>query len=272
MLKRYLKEECQDVIYGLGGGEPAYIQALVCLRAFASSEGATYGRRDVMRAAHIQALDRLELKNEPRAFKRFAERARTHLFDLNRIGELSTVDVIEKVCLKLSLPDRLAWNEDRRGRLERRGLNEFGSWLCQRASAYQNAYSIAAGQVSGQPTNRDFVPRRAKTHQSATNASGGGDGGFSSKPFCFKCEKSHRLSECEEFKALSTGEKIRSCMRRRLCFSCFSCKHSVRECPSGRPCKHSGCSYTHHPLLHDSGRLPTKEARPSTARVETPVE
>lgn len=63
-----------------------------------------------MRAAHIQALDRLELKIEPGDFKRFAERVRTHLFDLKRIGELSTADVIEKVCLKLSLHDRLTWN------------------------------------------------------------------------------------------------------------------------------------------------------------------
>ncbi|KZS18189.1 Uncharacterized protein APZ42_015704 [Daphnia magna] len=90
----------------------------------------------------------------------------------------------------------------------------------------------------------------------------------SNKPYCFKCEKGHRLSDFEDFKALPIGEKIQFCMRRRLCFNCFSCKHSVRECPNSRPCKHTDCQYTHHPLLHDSEKLPVKTAHPSTARAE----
>ncbi|KZS22068.1 Uncharacterized protein APZ42_010962 [Daphnia magna] len=38
----------------------------------------------------------------------------------------------------------LAWNEGKWGQLEHRSLNDFGSWLCHRATAYQNAHSIAA--------------------------------------------------------------------------------------------------------------------------------
>jgi hypothetical protein len=97
-----------------------------------------------MRAAHHQAIQKLETKQDPASFKRFAERIRTHLFDLSRIGETGTTDLIERICLKLQLPDRLAWNEERRGRIEDRSLNTFGMWLCSRASAYQNAFTIAA--------------------------------------------------------------------------------------------------------------------------------
>jgi hypothetical protein len=262
LLKRYLKDECLDVVYGLGGGESAYIQALVRLKE-------TYGRRDVMRAAHLQALDRLELKGEAGAFKRFAEKVRSHLFDLNRIGETSTADVIEKICLKLNLQDRLVWNEERHGRLERRSLNDFGTWLCSRASAYQNAYSIAASQAnSSAPVNEGFTQRRTRTHQASTKTHEGGSSTQSSKPFCFKCEKSHRLADCEDFKALPIGEKIHFCMRRRLCFNCFSCKHSVRECPTGQPCKYADCRFIHHPLLHGPEELPVKIVHPSTARAE----
>jgi hypothetical protein len=155
LLKRYLRDECLDVVYGLGGGEAAYIQALVRLKE-------TYGRRDVMKAAHLTALGQLEPKGEGASFKRFAEKVRSHLFDLSRIGETSAADVIEKICLKLNLQDRLAWNENRRGRIEERSMNEFGSWLCSRAAAYQNAYSIAASQMnaSSTPTNRGFAPKR----------------------------------------------------------------------------------------------------------------
>ena len=113
LLKKFLRGDCLDQVYGLGGGESAYIEALVRLKQ-------TYGRRDVMRAAHHQAIKRLEPKQDTASFKRFAERIRTHLFDLSRIGETGTTDLIERICLKLQLPDRLAWNEDRRGRIEDR--------------------------------------------------------------------------------------------------------------------------------------------------------
>jgi hypothetical protein len=81
----------------------AYKQALVRLKE-------NYGRRDVLRAAHITAIERLDLKNEPRAFKRIAERVWTHLFDLSRIGAASSTDIIEKVCSRLNQQDRLDWN------------------------------------------------------------------------------------------------------------------------------------------------------------------
>ena len=68
---------------------------------------------------------------------------RTHLFELSRIGESAPAANIDKISLKLQLQDRLAWNEERGFGLETRSLNECGSWLCNRASAYQNAHSLA---------------------------------------------------------------------------------------------------------------------------------
>jgi hypothetical protein len=103
LLKHHLKGECLDIVYSLGGGELAYKQALVRLKE-------NYGRRDVLRAAHITAIERLDFKNEPRAFKRIAERVRTHLFDLSRIVAASSTDIIEKVCSRLNQQDRLDWN------------------------------------------------------------------------------------------------------------------------------------------------------------------
>ena len=68
------------MIHGVGGGEGAYIEALVRLKE-------SCGRRDVMRATHIQTIENLEVKNDPAIFKRYAEKVRNHLFDLSRIGE-----------------------------------------------------------------------------------------------------------------------------------------------------------------------------------------
>lgn len=160
----------EDLVYGLGGGEMAYKEALNRLKH-------KYGRRDVMRAAHMQALERMEFpKGDPAAFLRAAERTRTHLFDLGRIGEQTGVDIIERVCQKLTLSDRLAWNEGRCEGLETRSLSQFGTWLVARATAYQNAYSIAAFQHSSGARTNNFHGKnetkgkphhQARTHQSA---------------------------------------------------------------------------------------------------------
>ena len=64
---------------------------------------------------------------------------------------------------KLQIQDRLSWNDGRRGGLEHRTINEFGVWLCARASAYQNAYSIAADQYQ-KPSQSSLSPQQRQHH------------------------------------------------------------------------------------------------------------
>ena len=105
ILTKHLSTDCRIVVYGSAGDEEAYKCALQRLKA-------TYGRRDVMRAVHLQALDRLEVpRNNPAEFCRFAERVRGHLIDLSRIGESGQTDIIERITQRLQLSDRLAWND-----------------------------------------------------------------------------------------------------------------------------------------------------------------
>ncbi|XP_045027713.1 uncharacterized protein LOC116922554 [Daphnia magna] len=247
LLKRHLKGDCSDLVHGLGGGEAAYKEALVRLKQ-------SCGRRDVMRAAHLQAIEKMELKNDPATFKRFAEKIRTHLFDLNRLGEAFAPDLIEKVCLRLQLSDRLALNEGRRGGLETRSLDTFASWLSNRAAAYQNAFSIAADQLHAftpKTTNRP----QARSHQaSSTRTERLSFSKNTSRPFCFKCEGDHKLEGCGDFKSLAVGERVAFCAKHRLCFGCFGTKHSARFCAQKKPCKFAYCRLFHHGLLHDPTR------------------
>ncbi|KAK4021774.1 hypothetical protein OUZ56_003683 [Daphnia magna] len=60
----------------------------------------TCGSQEVMRAPHLQALDQLEIKQDPATLKQFTEKVQIHFFDLSRIGETSTADLIEGVCLR----------------------------------------------------------------------------------------------------------------------------------------------------------------------------
>lgn len=184
------------------------------------------GRQDVMRSTHIHAINQLDFKQDPTSFKRYAEQIQTHFFDLTRIGETSAADLIEKVCQRLSLHVLLAWNEGKWGQSEHRSLNDLRSWLCHRVTAYQNAHSIAAEQTTPFPKNnadaRGDVGRNARTHQGTSRA--GFRQKYPSKPFCFKCEKDHRLVKCNEFKELSIGERATFCVLHHLCFFCFSTK------------------------------------------------
>uniref|UniRef100_A0A5S6Q457 Uncharacterized protein n=1 Tax=Trichuris muris TaxID=70415 RepID=A0A5S6Q457_TRIMR len=87
VLHSSLTGDCRDLVYPLGGGEEAYKEALRCPKA-------SCGRRDVIRAAHLQALDKLDPGKSPSQLKRFTERVRTHLFDLSRIGEIMSTDLV----------------------------------------------------------------------------------------------------------------------------------------------------------------------------------
>ena len=101
ILKRNLRGDGLNIVYGLGGGENAYKESLLRLKE-------TVGSRDVMRAAHQQAIERLEIGRQGSgSLSRYAEQIRTHLFDLNRIGGASAVEVIDKICRNLRVPERV---------------------------------------------------------------------------------------------------------------------------------------------------------------------
>ena len=140
ILKNYLKGHLADIVYGHGGGESGYKEALQQLKS-------TSGDQTVIKAVHLSALNHMEAqRNDPLSFKRFAEHVRTHLFNLSTIRETGHADIIERLTRKLPLTDRLAWNDGRGADLERRTINEFGRWLTARAIAYQNAYAIVEDQ------------------------------------------------------------------------------------------------------------------------------
>lgn len=59
---RLLGTAVEHLVHGLGGRDGAYQLALCRLKDF-------FGKRDVMRAAHMQALERIEFLVEPGAFQ-----------------------------------------------------------------------------------------------------------------------------------------------------------------------------------------------------------
>lgn len=274
LLKKSLRGDTADMVYGLGGGTAAYRDALRRLKE-------NCGSRAVMRAAHLQALDRIEPpRGDPVSFKRYAERVRTHLFNLTCIGETSHADLIERLAQRLPVADRLAWNDGRGAGLERRSITQFGEWMCTRAAAYQNAYAIASEQlsrstygsgsrgeqrVSPQQTGRQ-PNRSARAHHGAAGSDGRSDRVRQAPgpPYCFKCEGEHALADCSFFKEMTVQDRTAFCIRRGMCFGCFGVRHVTRDCRSKRSCGINGCRLSHHRLLHsDAAPIQSTVARPT---------
>uniref|UniRef100_A0A5S6QQ15 DUF1758 domain-containing protein n=1 Tax=Trichuris muris TaxID=70415 RepID=A0A5S6QQ15_TRIMR len=238
---------CRDLIYALGGGEDAYKEALRSLKA-------SCGRRDVIRAAHLQALDKLDPGRSPSQLKRFAERTRIHLFDLSRTGETSNMDIVDRLVAKLSIQDRLAWHEACQRDSHPVNLLNFGQWLCNRAAAYQNAHELAAEQAP--KTIKEFTEKNIRNHarSHAMTAHTGLE-----KQSCAACSGNHSLSDCVDFKKLGIDHRWQLVKKRKLCFSCLQGKHPSRECRQSKLCGVNGCDSIHHPLLHRQPKPPGRE-------------
>ncbi|XP_065094004.1 uncharacterized protein LOC135714552 [Ochlerotatus camptorhynchus] len=62
------------------------------------------------------------------------------------------------------------------------------------------------------------------------------------------CNKVHQTFRCEEFRALSTSERIARAKNIRVCFTCLRKGHRLAECQSKKTCM--VCKLKHNTLLH----------------------
>ena len=83
---------------------------------------------------------------------------------------------------------------------------------------------------------------------------------------CWFCEqKSHRLAECQKFRA-ELGEKRFAVVKTsKLCHKCLSPKHRTPECKRKKPCEKGDCVKPfHHTLLH----FPKSESKGKNSSVD----
>uniref|UniRef100_A0A5S6QAK1 Peptidase aspartic putative domain-containing protein n=1 Tax=Trichuris muris TaxID=70415 RepID=A0A5S6QAK1_TRIMR len=238
ILRNSLKGDCRDIVYALGGGEDTYKEALRSLKA-------RCGRRDVIRAAHLQALYKLDPVGTPSQMLRFAEGVRTHLFDPSRTGEMTNTDIVDCLVGKLSIQDQLACHEMCQRDSGPLSLPTFGHWLCSRAAAYQNAYELAAEQSSNITKE---VPGKISRNQARSHT-------MTSRKdrdqwTCHCCTGSHSLGACMDFKRLKVSQRWQLVKKKKICFSCLQGQHYLTECQYSKLCGVNGCQSAHHPLLH----------------------
>ncbi|XP_066595458.1 uncharacterized protein [Prorops nasuta] len=69
---------------------------------------------------------------------------------------------------------------------------------------------------------------------------------------CPMCQHEHYMGRCDNFKAMTAGERHGEIRRLGLCFNCLV-RHQVRSCNSKRSCRK--CQGNHHTLLHRDDSL-----------------
>ncbi|XP_071574714.1 uncharacterized protein [Temnothorax nylanderi] len=124
-------------------------------------------------------------------------------------------------------------------------------------------WELSLGDSVEQPTYKDlnsFLSTRIRALEAANssidnsstkfNRSAGTKSHVSavSTSKCLSCQSSHALSQCTQFKSLSSEQRRAFAKQQHCCFNCLRTGHFPRDCPSQGRC--TRCKRRHHTLLH----------------------
>ena len=88
---------------------------------------------------------------------------------------------------------------------------------------------------------------------------------FASGAYWFCEQKTHRLAECQKFRAEPVEKRFTFVKSSKLCHKCLSPKHRTPECKRKKPCEKCDCSKPfHHTLLH----FPKSESKGKSSIVD----
>ena len=94
---------------------------------------------------------------------------------------------------------------------------------------------------------------------------------FPNKKFsCWACKNDHKLIFCDGFlnKDVSDGKQFVT--DQKLCFSCLSTNHHVKDCISEFTCRHESCGKKHYTLLHEDKKpMPNSNSPANSNNVNT---
>ena len=147
--------------------------------------------------------------------------------------------------------------------LERPSLQEFNTWLQQKAEAHDRMqtvqsqpssspiYSKQPSQLPQQSKIKFFKSFSSSTKEKHENSD-------YQQHLCPMCSGFHLLYRCSKFRNQTPNERIRFAVEKKLCFSCLQGTHSFRQCPTKYSCPKQECKSSHSVLLHGAERVFSK--------------
>ncbi|XP_075157800.1 uncharacterized protein LOC142231065 [Haematobia irritans] len=152
--------------------------------------------------------------------------------------------LIHLLCQKLDLQTRKEWEHSLKSSTELPTRKEMFDFL---ERTFRTLESLDSEQSS---SNKDRSTRsNYRTRNTLLNCNVAQPKGVN----CIFCSKSHPLSKCYKFLALSMGAKNEFLSNRNVCRNCLSVGHLQDNCASPYRC--ATCNQAHHTVLHTEGSV-----------------
>ena len=262
-LRQYLKGQPLSVIESFGYSPAAYDAAKALLTRKYGGE-----RRRV--AIHLEEIEAMRpvRYGQPRELEHFADLlsiAVVNLKDSGRAAELAAGTFFYSLQRKLDQQIVARYHRWRYDHNQPESVESLLTFCTMEA----DFLVTAAETVSGfGPTARNDSPRAARDsrfEKPRTFAA-------STQPrqsTCAVCQGQHKVWQCMSFKAATPKKRWWLAKEHRLCYRCLEAGHSGQSCSWGRPCQISGCTKSHHRLLHGLEEKPvSKQQQVGTAPSE----
>ena len=172
------------------------------------------------------------------------------LDEMKMSSELNNGYVLVQMEEKLDFDHQREWHKQQSelpNSKDRNSLRLFSEFMQARVRELPvSSYTSSSTQRGCEPEKKRS---RINTHQQANKEVN--RAGSTRSLSCFKCNGSHAMLLCPEFKKLTPRDRSRFVLENRICTSCLKSKgHSVKDCRVKKPCGIDECTYSHNPLLH----------------------
>ncbi|XP_065186610.1 uncharacterized protein LOC135817366 [Sycon ciliatum] len=244
-LRQYLSGEPLRTIKSLGYTAASYEAAKDMLTRKYGGER----RRLAIQLEEIEEMRPIR-EGKPRELQQFAELlmvATVQLKEAGRHAELLVGTLYHSLMKKLD--ERIIaryhrWRYDH-------NRSESVECLLEFVTLEAELLVTAAETVSGFNTAaKADQPRSSQDHRARTLLTGTRNKSSPSK--CPACQSQHPVWRCLVFKSATLDERWRIAKASNLCFRCLGAGHRGQECTWGDACGISGCSKSHHRLLHNA--------------------
>ena len=147
--------------------------------------------------------------------------------------------------------------------LERPLLQEFNTWLQQKAQAHDRMQTVQSQPSSSpiyskQPSQLTQQPKIKFTKSFSSSTKEKHENIDYQQHLCPMCSGAHLLYRCSNIRNQTPNERIRFAVEKNLCFSCLQGTHSFRQCPTKYSCPKHGCKSSNSVLLHGAERVFSK--------------
>ena len=257
-LKQYLGGEALVAIESLGYSAHAYEAAVNRLdRKFGGEQ-----RQTNLQFEEVESFPALRT-GRPGDLQRFADLLDVLIVNMADAGteyELGDGLLFRQLQNKLPMPMLTQFNRWRHNNTKPSSVPTLLEWVTLEAEFATGAAEMAHGVSSVDGHHAAALPTKPAPARSRP-AFGGSSGAHASsflvsgqsaaKIQCAVCDAPHHTWSCDIFKSESPSRRWETAKKKGLCYRCLGTGHRGTSCTRNRKCGVSGCSQTHHQLLHD---------------------